>query len=262
VFSLTAQDAWTVPDIIEVPALFSHKHLLCFSFAQHDNGNIAPSRSNFLQWVTVLSSTASVHVAPLEYELFNVTNSFSASSGLVSLPPLTVTVMAIPGLSGSTRTLRVIAMEGNAAKLWAEEHGKAPFSPLETIGSEAGVQLTDNTATVSADASYTLSAKVSAWAQPTFMLLVVCDGIIAVVDAVPPAYLKPGVLPPPPVFIMPQLVLPAVVLTVDPVAFPSSLLEGATFAMRVRVPAAGLPSSLTLQGSTTSIFYFFARALK
>lgn len=204
----------------------------------------------------MLSSTASVSVAPLEYQLFNLTKSFSSSSGVVSLPPLTITVMAIPGLGGATRTLRVIAMEGGAAKLWAETSGKAPFNPVESIGAEAGVQLTDNSATVTADAAYTLSVKVSAWAQPTFMLLAVCDGVIAVVDALRPEYFKHGGLLPPPVFSMPQLVAPAAILAVDTVSFPSSILEGATFLMRVRVPAAGLPSSLTLQGAITSLTFF------
>ena len=207
----------------------------------------------FLQWVNVLPSTASLSVAPLEYEHFNLTNSFSSTSGLVNLPPLTIRVAAIPGLSGAARALRVIAMEGSAAKYWAETSGKAPYSPVESIGAEAGVQLTDNAAVVTADAAYTLSVKVSAWAQPTFMLIALCDGLIAVIDAVPPAYLKHGGLLLPPVFIMPQLVVPATILTFDTVAFPSSLLEGATFVMKVRVPAAGLPNLLNLQGNSDSI---------
>jgi hypothetical protein len=208
------------------------------------------------QWVNVLPSTASLSVDPLEYERFNLSNSFSSTSGRVELPPLTIRVAAIPGLSGVARTVRIVAMEGSAAKYWAEISGKAPYSPLESIGAEAGVQLTDNTAVVTADDVYTLSAKVSAWAQPSFMLLALCDGLIAVIDAVPPTYLKYGVLLPPPVFNMPQLVVPATILTFDSVAFPSTLPEGATFAMKVRVPAAGLPSVLTLQGNLAS----FARS--
>ncbi len=207
----------------------------------------------FAQWVTVLSSIASVVVAPLEYHHFDLSSNFSASSGLVSLPTITVRVMAVPGLSGVVRALRIVAMEGDAARAWAEASGKSPYIPLESIGAEAGVQLVDNAATVTADAAYTLSVKVSAWAQPTFILLAVCDGIMAVVDAVPPSYLKHGVLLPPPVFVMPQLVVPAAPLTFDTVAFPSSLSEGSTFSMKVTVPAAGLPQSLTLQGNKNSL---------
>ncbi len=204
--------------------------------------------SSPLQWVTVLSSTADVAVMPLDYHLFDLANNFSSSSGLVSLPTITVRVSAIPGLSGLARSLRILAIEGSAGKRWAEASGKAPYIPLESIGAEAGVQLLDNVVTVIADAAYSVSVKVSAWAQPAFMLLAVCDGVIAVVDAVPPSYLKHGVLLPPPVFTMPQLVLPPALLTFDTVAFPSSLLEATVFSMKVTVPAAGLPASLSLQG--------------
>ncbi len=206
-----------------------------------------------MQWVTVLSSIASVVVAPLEYHHFDLSSNFSASSGLVRLPTITVRVMAVPGLSGVSRALRIVAMEGDAARAWAEASGKSPYIPLESIGAEAGVQLVDNAVTVTADAAYTLSVKVSAWAQPTFILLAVCDGIMAVVDAVPPSYLKHGVLLPPPAFTMPQLVVPAAPLTFDTIAFPSSLSEGSTFSMKVTLPAAGLPQSLTLQGNTNSL---------
>jgi hypothetical protein len=146
----------------------------------------------------------------------------------------------------------MIALEGSAARLWAEASQTAPYDPLESIGAEAGVELRDNVATVVADADYTLSVKVSAWAQPAFMLLAVCEGVIAVVDAVSPTYLKPGVLRPPPVFTLPQPALPAVFLTFDPVSFPSSVLEGAKFSVKVTLPSAGLPESLTLQGNRYS----------
>ena len=110
------------------------------------------------------------------------------------------------------------------------------------------MQLTGNTATVTSDASYTISAWVSAWAQPTFMLLAVCDGVLAIVDAAPPSFLAPGCLLPPPAFTMPVLALPAIPLTFDAVAFPAAVAEGVTFGMRVTLPAAGLPASVTLQG--------------
>ena len=212
--------------------------------------------NSFLQWVGVLSSTASLTVAPLEHHLFDLTNSFSSSSGVVRLPPLTLSVAAVPGLSGLPRTLRIVAMEGSAAKRWVEASGKAAYSPLESIGSEAGVQLVGNSAAVTGDATLTLSVSVSAWAQPTFMLMAVCDGAVAVIDAVPPAYLKRGVLLPPPVFSMPQPVVPAAMLTFDTVAFPSTLLEGAVFSMKLTLPAAGLPSALTLQGACHRRFVF------
>jgi hypothetical protein len=210
----------------------------------------APSRDAdaFLQWVSVLSSTASVTVAPLQYPLFDLTTNFSSTSGVVTLPALSITVTAVPGLSSSPRTLRIIALEGSSAKYWAEASGKAPYNPLESIGAEAAVQLSRNTAAVAADGVYVISAVVSAWAQPTFILLVLCDGVAAVVDAVPPAFLKPGVLLPPPVFTMPQLALPDTPLTFDTTVFPSSLAEAATFSMKVTLPSAGLPKSLVLQG--------------
>jgi hypothetical protein len=247
VFAMKTEQAWSVPDVIEVPwppllARTQPSQQQCF----HRQRLFLVSCP--VQWVTVLSSTASVAVTPLHYDQFDLTGNFSASTGLVSLPTLTVRVMAIPGLAGATRTLRILAMEGSAAKLWAEASGKAAHIPLESIGAEAGVQLVDNSVTVTADTSYFVSAKVSAWAQPSFMLLAVCDGAVAVLDAAPPAYLKHGVLLPPPVFVMPQLVAPAAILTIDTVAFPSSLLEGAIMSMKVTVPAAGLPASLTLQG--------------
>ena len=238
---MKTEQAWSVPDIIEVPPPPQRvtSARVCSAIA---------SVSSPLQWVTVLSSTAAVAVEPLDYRLFDLSSNFSSSSGLVSLPTITVRVSAVPGLSGMARSLRILAMEGSAGKLWAEANGKAPYISLESIGAEAGVLLLDNVVTVTSDAAYALSVKVSAWAQPAFMLLAVCDGVIAVVDAAPPSYLKRGVMLPPPVFTMPQLVLPPALLTFDTVAFPSSLLEGAMFSMKVTVPAAGLPASLSLQG--------------
>jgi hypothetical protein len=247
VFAMKTEQAWSVPDVIEVPwlPLLASTEPSQKQFCNHQRILLV---SYPVQWVTVLSSTASVAVTPLDYHQFDLTGNFSASTGLVSLPTLTVRVMAVPGLAGATRILRILAMEGSAAKLWAEASGKAAHIPLESIGAEAGVQLVDNSVTVTADASYFVSVKVSAWAQPTFMLLAVCDGAVAVLDAAPTAYLKHGVFLPPPVFVMPQLVAPAAILTIDTVAFPSSLPEGAMMSMKVTVPAAGLPASLTLQG--------------
>jgi hypothetical protein len=55
---------------------------------------------------------------------------------------------------------------------------------------------------------------------------------------------------------MPQPVVPAAMLTFDTVAFPSTLLEGAVFSMKLTLPAAGLPSALTLQGACHRRFVF------